>query len=351
MDVDSERVGIPDQSASNDVASTERSRQHCWSALCGEIYLFLQRKAMYRLRVQYPRWFKLMSIVSLFAAVALVLIFFLVVTPALKHTSPVGCRFDDDQLRQSSRMLFLYFACFIVVRILASIPGVDAQTPLIRPETYGACLIKLIVHGPLIIFCAGCFLFAVQLRLTQRCAARSPELYFCFKLYATVSCCVSILFLFLVNWHSKLICEALQKQKKDLRRAPPDTLKKLPTAIYDEAIFGDEEGKIYPAECPICLATWEADDVIKVTPCGHAFHEDCFGGWLKAERTCALCRHDVTKPVPSRPVQHQMPARQQTVPTNSTPWEGEQSSAVTLPQTFGATESPSLAEALPVDVP
>lgn len=39
-----------------------------------------------------------------------------------------------------------------------------------------------------------------------------------------------------------------------------------------------QEGKAYPSECAICLGSWERDDVIKATPCGHAFHKDLRDG-------------------------------------------------------------------------
>jgi hypothetical protein len=29
--------------------------------------------------------------------------------------------------------------------------------------------------------------------------------------------------------------------------------------------------------------------------CGHAFHRECLGHWLRSHRTCALCRQDVTR--------------------------------------------------------
>merc|ERR550532_3009610 len=112
-----------------------------------------------------------------------------------------------------------------------------------------------------------------------------------------------MLYMLLVHWHNKLLMDSAQlRPPSQDRGAPPGTLEKLETRAYDEALFGDEEGKLYASECPICLGTWDKDDVIKVTPCGHAFHEECLGGWFRNARTCALCRHDCTKtPVSSGP--------------------------------------------------
>jgi hypothetical protein len=87
--------------------------------------------------------------------------------------------------------------------------------------------------------------------------------------------------------------------KKRKGRAPRDTVDKLATQRYDPAVFGDGDGKAFPADCAICLCSYEADDEIKVTPCGHAFHKDCIAHWLKTAHTCALCRADLADLVAS----------------------------------------------------
>jgi hypothetical protein len=75
--------------------------------------------------------------------------------------------------------------------------------------------------------------------------------------------------------------------------APPGTLERLATQAYDRSVFCDEEGGQYSSMCPICLGDWEPQDTIKVTRCGHAFHERCVAEWLQRSRTCALCRQDL----------------------------------------------------------
>jgi hypothetical protein len=88
----------------------------------------------------------------------------------------------------------------------------------------------------------------------------------------------------------RILGPGLKKRKVG---APRDTVDKFATQRYDPAVFGDEEGKAFPADCAICLCSYEADDEIKVTPCGHAFHKDCIAHWLKTAHTCALCRADL----------------------------------------------------------
>jgi len=109
---------------------------------------------------------------------------------------------------------------------------------------------------------------------------------------------ISILCMVLACWHNKLLMEATRSRLPRLPSqdcgAPPGTFEKLETRAYDEALFGDEQGKSYPSVCAICLGTWDKDDMIKVTPCGHAFHEECLGGWFRNARTCPICRSNCT---------------------------------------------------------
>jgi len=108
---------------------------------------------------------------------------------------------------------------------------------------------------------------------------------------------VGLLGLLHMAWHRHLMVEALMQRSSQRVAAPPDTINSLETRPYDEHVFGDGEGRLFPGECPICLGSWEASDSIKITPCQHAFHEECIESWLKSARTCALCRQDLVEAV------------------------------------------------------
>jgi hypothetical protein len=125
-----------------------------------------------------------------------------------------------------------------------------------------------------------------------------------FKTYSIVTCALSVLCFMLGATHNKFIDDqhAPRHRGRDSRRgAPPGTIDKLASRRYDPAVFGDEEGNTYPADCAICLCSFETDDEIKVTPCGHAFHRDCIAHWLNSARTCALCRADLAELVCTDP--------------------------------------------------
>jgi len=224
-----------------------------------------------------------------------------VMLPAIREYRDMSCRYNDSQLTYNAQMLFVYFAWFVFARLALFVPCIAFWALRIQSRSHGFCraycVHLLLRDGPLYIFVLGSLLFWLHLMQSPICEERSPQFYRALKLYAIYSNLVSMLSLILAYWHNKLLAEAAEEMERRMgnqRGAPPDTLQKLETRQYDEELFGDEDGKPYASECAICLGSWEADDIIKVTPCGHAFHEECIGSWLAAARTCALCRQDLT---------------------------------------------------------
>lgn len=257
-------------------------------------------------QVQYPPQFKALVVVILGISASWVGNYLINVQPTIEDNRDKSCKYNDNQLTYNAKMLFVYFLWFAMARMSLFLPCVATRVAVVQSRTHGFCrtyCVHLVIRdGPLYIFVVGSLLFWFHLMQSPNCQERSPELYHTLKLYAIYSCMVSVLCLLLAYWHNKLLFEAAREPTDLGRSAPPDTINQLETVIYDKQLFGDEESKSYPSECPICLMTWEAEDLIKVTPCQHAFHEECIGNWLQTARTCALCRQDLTKrPDLSRP--------------------------------------------------
>jgi hypothetical protein len=263
----------------------------------------------HRSTVHYPPRFKALGVVVLGLSLTWIGNYLLEVLPTINkhHESP--CKYNDNQLAHNAKMLFVYFVWFAIARLLLFVPCVAARVAVVQSRTHGFCktyMVHLVLRdGPLYIFVVGSLLFWFHLMQSPSCEEDSPELYRTLKLYAINSCLLSIFCLVLAYWHNKLLVDALREIFEhdeitdaptfSTQGAPPDTISRFETRKYDPEIFGDEEGKLYPSECAICLIGWEPDEVIKVTPCDHAFHEECLANWLKTARTCALCRQDITE--------------------------------------------------------
>lgn len=46
-------------------------------------------------------------------------------------------------------------------------------------------------------------------------------------------------------------------------------------------------------KCAICLGDYDVDEEVKHMPCGHMFHSECLGRWLKINRTCPICKQSL----------------------------------------------------------
>ncbi|CAK9043640.1 unnamed protein product [Durusdinium trenchii] len=267
-----------------------------------------------RLQVHYSRRFKLFMAAISLMSLAWIVNFFVNVHPLLEDEKYITeCRDQGNRLRYQARVLFIYFMWFVVARASLFVPCILSRVAIVQSRTHGFCrtycVHLLIRDGPIYIYCVASVLFWFHLLQSPECESRNPDLYGQLKIYAVCSCLLAFMCIVEVHWHNKLIANTLDLFSVWIpevsRRAPPETLEKLETIHYDPDAetnrFGDEEDKTYPSECAICLGSWEKDDVIKATPCGHAFHEDCIGGWLQSARTCALCRKDLVQLTNTRP--------------------------------------------------
>jgi E3 ubiquitin-protein ligase RNF38/44 len=46
--------------------------------------------------------------------------------------------------------------------------------------------------------------------------------------------------------------------------------------------------------CVVCMCDFENRQLLRILPCSHEFHAKCVDKWLRMNRTCPLCRADVT---------------------------------------------------------
>mmetsp|Transcript_43466 Transcript_43466/g.112259 ORF Transcript_43466/g.112259 Transcript_43466/m.112259 type:complete len:412 (+) Transcript_43466:130-1365(+) len=283
--------------ASSPPLTTRRRGYGCWRRASR----YLTSSSEERLPVRYPLQFQVVTASAFLLALGWIVHFLLVVVPSTEDAVVPGpCQYSDEQLQHNAYMLAVYFAGAVLTRSCTFVPSIAMRIGHLQDSTdhHGAVFMyvtHMVLHGPQYIFCIGSLLFWAQLLQSPICASQHPDFYESLRLYATYSCFVSFSGLLFAYWQGRLIGEAMREQQQRARRAPPGTMDRLQTIVYDPETFGTEDDKTYASECPICLADWDPQDIIKITACGHAFHKDCLAGWLKVERTCALCRSDVTK--------------------------------------------------------
>ncbi|TVU08713.1 hypothetical protein EJB05_42125, partial [Eragrostis curvula] len=60
---------------------------------------------------------------------------------------------------------------------------------------------------------------------------------------------------------------------------------------------GDGKPRVSAVLCAVCLEDVRAGEMVRRLPaCSHLFHADCVDAWLRAHRTCPLCRCELTTP-------------------------------------------------------
>lgn len=237
--------------------------------------------------------------------------YFFIVLPAADKYGDDNCQYKENRLADSARFLVVYFAWFILTRLALLVPCIGSRVARVRSQTHGFCrtyCVHLLVRdGPLFAFVAGSLLLWFHLDQSPSCQAEAPELYSVLKPYAVYSGIYSLCCLILASWHNNILMEAVSRPASVATLALPnpaaskDMMEKLEVIPYRAEDFGDEDGQKYPAECAICLLSWEESDVIKVTPCHHVFHQECLGNWLQTATTCALCRRSLGASCSERP--------------------------------------------------
>ena len=58
---------------------------------------------------------------------------------------------------------------------------------------------------------------------------------------------------------------------------------------------GERETMPIELECPICVETLEAEEIVIITRCQHAFHQQCLVAWLRLHASCPTCRSEITR--------------------------------------------------------
>ncbi|KAF9406853.1 hypothetical protein BGZ94_002927 [Podila epigama] len=78
------------------------------------------------------------------------------------------------------------------------------------------------------------------------------------------------------------------------RTATKPMIDNLGSTPMTEDLFGGDPEE---ATCAICLGDYRPEEEIRFLPCQHHFHLDCIDQWLKTDKSCPLCKHDIDKPM------------------------------------------------------
>ncbi|KAJ8269488.1 hypothetical protein COCON_G00120950 [Conger conger] len=88
--------------------------------------------------------------------------------------------------------------------------------------------------------------------------------------------------------------EALLNLAERLGEAKPRGLTKADIEQLPSYRFNPNNHQSEQTLCVVCMCDFESRQLLRVLPCNHEFHGKCVDKWLKANRTCPICRADAS---------------------------------------------------------
>jgi len=79
------------------------------------------------------------------------------------------------------------------------------------------------------------------------------------------------------------------------RGATQELIDSMPLLEYTPELQNDG----VETSCAVCLSDFDWDDKLRRLPCGHCFHRACIDKWLKRNKVCPLCLHDIEASPPA----------------------------------------------------
>lgn len=89
--------------------------------------------------------------------------------------------------------------------------------------------------------------------------------------------------------------QALLSLAERLGDAKPRGLTKADIEQLPSYRFHPDSHQSEQTLCVVCFSDFEARQLLRVLPCNHEFHTKCVDKWLKANRTCPICRADASE--------------------------------------------------------
>ncbi|XP_036372940.1 E3 ubiquitin-protein ligase RNF38-like isoform X1 [Megalops cyprinoides] len=89
--------------------------------------------------------------------------------------------------------------------------------------------------------------------------------------------------------------EALLNLAERLGEAKPRGLTKADIEQLPSYRFNSNNHQSEQTLCVVCMCDFESRQLLRVLPCNHEFHAKCVDKWLKANRTCPICRADTSE--------------------------------------------------------
>ncbi|MEQ2232610.1 hypothetical protein ILYODFUR_013217 [Ilyodon furcidens] len=103
-------------------------------------------------------------------------------------------------------------------------------------------------------------------------------------------CRLVTLWLLLMSSPKALLNLAERLGEAKLRGLTKGDIEQLPSYRFNPNNHQSEQ-----TLCVVCMSDFESRQLLRVLPCSHEFHGKCVDKWLRANRTCPICRADASE--------------------------------------------------------
>lgn len=66
------------------------------------------------------------------------------------------------------------------------------------------------------------------------------------------------------------------------------------TVTFNEVESPTSTSQMEERKCMVCLEEFQGGENLRILPCLHRYHRSCVDRWLKENRHCPVCKHDIT---------------------------------------------------------
>eukprot|EP00441_Pelagodinium_beii_P033844 CAMPEP_0197639506 /NCGR_PEP_ID=MMETSP1338-20131121/14106_1 /TAXON_ID=43686 ORGANISM="Pelagodinium beii, Strain RCC1491" /NCGR_SAMPLE_ID=MMETSP1338 /ASSEMBLY_ACC=CAM_ASM_000754 /LENGTH=246 /DNA_ID=CAMNT_0043212237 /DNA_START=396 /DNA_END=1136 /DNA_ORIENTATION=+ len=154
----------------------------------------------------------------------------------------------------------------------------SSTSPMISPLGYACVLIVCLLVGLALTFLPVYFLCCCKVRRAQRVSPQESQL------------------MVRPGWQD---AEAQALEKRVMT-----SLQALPTGRWKQEDHQPEKGDDADA-CCFCLEKFHEEDILRILPCGHFFHQACIDDWFALRcfmpRSCPLCKRNPIAPLEKPP--------------------------------------------------
>uniref|UniRef100_A0A7S0XIB6 RING-type domain-containing protein n=1 Tax=Erythrolobus madagascarensis TaxID=708628 RepID=A0A7S0XIB6_9RHOD len=185
---------------------------------------------------------------------------------------------------------------YVALKHVSKLDEVDELTSPALWRLVAGGFFRVIKWTSLVWFYLGLFWIVSS----HTCAATAPSVYYLSLTLVVINLVLVVLSLCMTCCLCSIAARsAVEEQFRQAMNASSRPMSKDEISTVPEITF---EHGMYKAEdcvCAICLCDYEPGEKLRTLPCNHHFHTPCIDRWASIDRSCPMCKQDITSASPA----------------------------------------------------